>query len=464
MHKNFMLNGTIVAVSTPFGESGIGIIRMSGEDSLLIADKVFRRRDNKGVFELRDHSINYGWIIDPKSGEFIDEVLLSVMKKPKTYTKEDIVEINCHGGWFALNRTMDLLISFGARIALPGEFTKRAFINGRIDLTQAEAVIDIIRSKSEIGLCSAVKRLKGTIKNEIEDIREKLLQLLSYINAGIDFCEQVQVEKQREKKIIDDLIGNIKNLVERSDKKRGIEEGLKVVICGKTNVGKSSILNAIYGEKRILTSRISGTTRDSIQIDIYFDGITYHFIDTAGIREGKTKLERVSIKNSKKQIKNSDYILVIFDISRKLDRNDKKIVEWINKLKKEVIWVVNKTDLKARLDLHELKLLIKNNGIIMTCTKNYSGIDKILSELKKKKQNISEQIVNGLLINKRQRNLLTSVAERLNNIKDFYKNGLNDELISEELKYSLKDLDCIIGKELEEIKIEEVFNQFCIGK
>lgn len=459
-----MFNNTIVAISTPFGESGIGIVRMSGEDSLSIANTIFRRKDNKKVFDLKDHSINYGWIIDPKREEFIDEVLLSIMKEPKSYTKENIVEINCHGGWIALNRTMDLVISLGARIAQPGEFTKRAFINGRIDLTQAEAVIDIIKSKTDLGLCSAVKRLKGTIKNEIEDIRGKLVIFLAHINAGIDFCEQVQEEKQKETRILDDLIINIKNIIESSDKKRGIEEGLRVVICGKTNVGKSSILNAIYGEKRILTSKIAGTTRDSIQIDIYLDGITYHFIDTAGIRDGETWLERLSIENSKKEIKKSDYLIVIFDNSKKLERDDKKIIEWTNKINKEIIWVVNKTDLKTRINLDELKELIGKNEIIMTSAKNGLGIDKILIEIKKKRQTISEKIINCLLINKRQRNHLVSISESLIRINNFYKKGLSEELISEELKYSIKELDCIIGKGVDEIKIDEIFNQFCIGK
>jgi tRNA modification GTPase len=459
-----IFDSTIVAISTPFGESGIGIIRMSGKDSFMIADKIFRRADKKRISDLRDHSINYGWIIDPKSEEIVDEVLLNIMKKPRTYTKEDIVEINCHGGWIALNRTVDLMLDLGARMALPGEFTKRAFISGRIDLTQAEAVLDIIKARTECGLCSAVKRLKGSIKNKIEDIREKLLILLSYINARIDFGEQISIEQKKEKELIDNLINNIEDIIEQNEKKRGIEEGIKIVICGKTNVGKSSIINAIYGEKRILTSKIAGTTRDSIQIDIYLDGTIYHFIDTAGIREGKTKIESLSIKNSEKEIKNSDCLIMVFDISRKISYQDKKIVEWISGLNKDIIWIVNKTDKAARIDLNELRILVKNNEIIKVSAKNGSGIDNILLELKKRKEKFSTEIVNGLLINKRQRRHLILVKEGLIKVKGLYQKGIGEELISEELKYSIKELDNIVGNGIEDNKIEEIFNQFCIGK
>lgn len=459
-----IFDNTIVAISTHFGESGIGIVRISGKDSFIIADKIFRRKDKKRIPDLRDHSINYGWIIDPKSKEFVDEVLLSIFKKPKTYTKEDMIEINCHGGWIALNRTIDLILDFGARMALPGEFTKRAFVNGRIDLTQAEAVLDIIRARTERGLCFAVKQLKGSIKNKIEDIRENLLILLSYNNARIDFSEQVKIEKEKEKIILDNLINSVGNLIEQHDKKKGIRDGIKVVFCGKTNVGKSSIINAIYGEERILTSEIQGTTRDSIQIDIYLDGVIYNFIDTAGIREGKTKIEKLSIKNSEKEIKNSDCLIMIFDISRKLSPQDIKIVEWISGLKKEIIWVVNKTDLTARIDLKELEILVKNNEIIKVSAKTGSGIEKIIFELRKKKGEICSEIVDGLLINKRQRNHLIIIKEGLVKIGNLYQKGLGEELISEELKYSIKELDNIIGNEFEDFKIDEIFNQFCIGK
>jgi tRNA modification GTPase len=459
-----MIDNTIVAISTPFGESGIGIIRMSGRDSFIIADKIFRRKDNKRISDLKDHSINYGWIINPKNNEIVDEVLLSVMKNPKTYTKEDIVEINCHGGWVALNHTMDLILDLGARMALPGEFTKRAFINGRIDLTQAEAVIDIIKSKTEIGLCFAVKRLKGSIKNTIEDIRKKLLKVSFFVNVRIDFGEQVSVKKEEEKEIIKELISTIENIIKNNNRQKGIEEGIKIVFCGKTNVGKSSIINTIYGEKRILTSGVPGTTRDSIQIDIYLDGIIYHFIDTAGIREGKTKIERLSIKNSLKEIKNCDYLIMVFDISRKLSSQDKKIVEWIRGLNKEVIWIVNKTDLKPKFNFKELKNLTKNNEIIKVCAKNGSGMENILLEIKKRKEKFNEDILNGLFINKRQRRHLMRVKEGLIRIEDLYKKGSGDELISEELKYSMNELDNIIGNGIVDNKIEEIFNQFCIGK
>ena len=459
-----MFNSTIVAISTPFGESGIGIIRMSGMDSFMIADKIFRRRDNKKISELFDHSINYGWIINPKSGEVIDEVLLTIMKKPRTYTKEDMIEINCHGGWISLNRTMDIIIDLGAKIALPGEFTKRAFINGRIDLTQAEAVLDIIKAKTDRGLYSAVKKLDGSIRNKMQDIRKKLLELLSYNNAEIDFSEQVLMNKKREIKIADMVIMDVESLLDQYHRKKAIREGIKVVFCGKTNVGKSSIVNAIYGENKILTSKIHGTTRDCVQLDIYLEGIVFHLIDTAGIRESKTNIEKLCIENSEKEIKSSDCLIMVFDISRKLNYQDERIVRWISKLNKDIIWVINKTDLNERFNFEYLEKIIKTKDVVKISAVNGSGIDKILCELKKRKEKFYDVIEDGLIINNRQKSHLKNIKMGLERIKELYQRGSNEEIISEELKYSIKQLDNITGDGLDSNAVDEIFNQFCIGK
>lgn len=459
-----MVDNTIVAISTPFGESGIGIIRMSGTGSLIIADKIFRRPDKKNISVLEDHSINYGWIIDPNSEEVVDEVLLSILKKPRTYTKEDMIEINCHGGWIALNRTIDLIINLGARIAFPGEFTKRAFINGRIDLTQAEAVLNIIRARTESELSFAVKGLRGSIKNNIKDIREKLFLLLSYNNARIEFDEQISIDKKNEKEILNELIKKIEDFLIQYERKKGITEGIRIVICGKTNVGKSSILNAIYGEERILTSNIAGTTRDSIQVEIYLEGMIYKIIDTAGITEGKTKIEKLSIINSEKEVKNSDCLIVVFDISKRLDKRDKKIIKWIKELKKDIIWVLNKKDLTSRIELDVLENLIESKEIVRVSAKNGSGIEKIIIELKKKKKKFSEEKLDGLLINKRHERHLSLAWDRLIRIRNMYQKDFGEEIIAEELKYSIKELDNIVGNGIENDEIKEIFNQFCIGK
>jgi len=459
-----MLHDTIVAISTPYGESGIGIVRMSGEKSFMIADKIFKRKGHKGIFDLADHSVNYGWIIDPNDREIIDEVLLTKLIKPRTYTKEDMIEINCHGGWAALNRTMDLTIKLGARIAMPGEFTKRAYLNGRIDLIQAEAVLDIIRAKTENGLSSAMNRLRGSVRLKIEEVRKEIMALLTIMNARIDFEEQVSMDTEKEDARIDKIIGEIKTLVQKYDQTGGLREGIKTVICGKTNVGKSSILNAIYGEERVLTSNVAGTTRDSIQIDIYLDGTIYHLVDTAGLKQGRTLIEKLSIQNSEKEIHNSECIIMVFDLSKRINERDREIAEWIKGLSKDVIWVANKQDLPRRICLKEMNEIVKGEKIIEISAINGTGIDKLIEELKARKKLMSKNILDGVIINKRHRNHLIHIKEAMERIRKIEKQKDKEVFISEELRFAMDELDRITGEKRDLNIIESIFEEFCIGK
>lgn len=459
-----MNDDTIVAISTPYGESGIGIVRMSGKRAFEIAEMLFKRGNKRGIFDLSDHSINYGWIIDPGSNAVIDEVLLSVLKSPKTYTREDMIEINCHGGWIAVNRIMDLIIDYGARIALPGEFTKRAFLNGRIDLTQAEAVLDIIRAKSENGLSNAIKGLQGCLKDKLEPIRSSIFKLLSLTEAKINFDAQIPDDAEEDEHWLDSIIKETEKLLQGYERNRGEREGIKTVICGKANVGKSSIINAIYGEERVLTSNIPGTTRDSIQINILLDGMIYHLIDTAGIKKGRTVIEKLSIENSKKEINNSDCLIMVFDLSRKITYQDERIVEWIKGLGKEIIWTGNKKDLPKRIDVNTVNKLIGNQRIFEISAREGSGIERIILELKKRNGKLSRAIMAEVIVNKRQKVHLENVRALITKAKIKKEEGFQEELISEDLRGALDELDKITGKGDEGEIIENIFENFCIGK
>ncbi|MGA1790779.1 MAG: tRNA uridine-5-carboxymethylaminomethyl(34) synthesis GTPase MnmE [bacterium] len=459
-----MNDDTIVAISTPFGESGIGIVRMSGKRAFEIAEELFKRKDKRGVFDLSDHSINYGWIFDPGNNAVIDEVLLSVLKSPKTYTREDMIEINCHGGWVTLNKIMDLIVNYGARIALPGEFTKRAFLNGRIDLTQAEAVLDIIRAKSENGLSNAIKRLQGGLKNKLDPIRDNIVKLLCLTEARIDFDNQITDDGDKDDHWLDSIIKETEALLQGYERARGEREGIKTVICGKANVGKSSIINAIYGEERVLTSNIPGTTRDSIKINIFLDGMIYNLIDTAGIKKGRTIIEKLSIKNSEKEINNSDCLLMVFDLSRRISCQDERIVKWIKGLGKEIIWTANKKDLPKKIDIKVLKKLIGDQKIFEISAKEGSGIERIISELKRRNGKLSKVIMDEIIVNKRQKVYLESVKALITQVKIRKEDGFQEELISEDLRNALDELDKITGKSDNGEIIESIFEDFCIGK
>jgi len=459
-----MLNDTIVAVSTPLGESGIGIVRMSGRNSLSIVARMFLRRDGRGIFDFPDHSINHGWIVDPCSKEIIDEVLITILKGPKTYTKEDMIEINCHGGIIALNHTMDLAISLGARPALPGEFTKRAYLNGRIDLAQAEAVLDIIRARTEQGFLYAVRRLRGSIRTTTAGIREQIMGILSEIEAGIEFEDQISRDEGLPLEGIDSLVIQIQEIISRYEALRHREEGIRIAICGKTNVGKSSILNAVYGEDRIITSNIPGTTRDCVQVDILLDGIIFHVMDTAGIKKEKGRLDQLCAQKTHEELQKSDLILAVFDLSRRISTDDIRLVQWLEDRRRDIIWVGNKNDLRRSIDMNALKAMIQDKALIEISAKKRKGLDLLMNEIKLRKGVLTGSVTDGALINKRISEHLKNISNALGRVKELHKERIGEEIIAEELRHALQELDNIEGRGANEELIDSIFSKFCIGK
>lgn len=459
-----MLDDTIVAISTPLGESGIGIVRMTGKDCLSIANRMFSRRDTRGVFDFSDHSINHGWIMDPGSGQVIDEVLISILRAPRTYTREDMVEINCHGGIIAVNRTMELAIHLGARPALPGEFTKRAFLNGRIDLAQAEAVLDIIKARTEEGLSCALRRLRGSIREATTGVRQGLVWIQSQVEAGIDFEDQMCSNTGSILEGIDSIIKRIGVLVEGYETMRQREQGIRIVICGKTNVGKSTLLNAVYGEERIITSSIPGTTRDSVQVEIVMDGMIFHVVDTAGIRREKGALDELCAQKTKEEIERSDLVVVVFDMSRRLSADDERVVRMLEARRGDILWVGNKNDLPRVINLKALEALISNGTLIEVSAKEAKGLDLLVNEIKQRKEKIQGSIYDGVMINKRINEHLKRICEILIRIKDLCTEGMGEEIIAEELRYAIRESDNIEGRGSNDELIESIFSRFCIGK
>ncbi|MEA3454063.1 MAG: tRNA uridine-5-carboxymethylaminomethyl(34) synthesis GTPase MnmE, partial [Candidatus Caldatribacteriota bacterium] len=357
----FWENDTIAAISTPIGESGIGIVRISGPKTLEIAQEVFRDKNlNKTkIKSFFSHTVHYGFVIDPKSGEKIDEVILVLMKKPQTYTREDTVEFNCHGGILSLRKVLETLINCGARMAEPGEFTKRAFLNGRIDLSQAEAVIDLIQAKTEKSLSSSLAQLGGSLKKKIVNLRNRLIKISAEIEAPMDFPDQ-DIKEISPKKVEENIIYILKEvnyLIETLDYGKILKEGINALIVGKANVGKSSLFNTLLRENRSIVTHIPGTTRDTIEELINIKGIAFKIIDTAGLKNPENIIEKISIKRMMKHLKESKIILAMFDTSIPLSSEDKEVIKEINKENNEsknVIVIENKIDLSEKIDREKL--------------------------------------------------------------------------------------------------------------
>ena len=371
---------TIAAVATAMSNSGIGIIRISGEDAISIADKIFKSaKKEKSLLNVKSHTVHFGHIYDGKN--VLDEVLVTVMKAPNTYTREDVVEINCHGGVVVLKKVLNLIFTNGARPADAGEFTKRAFLNGRIDLSQAEAVIDVINAKNEYALSNSVNQLKGGISSKIKEIRDNILNQIAYIEAALDDPEHMSLEGYDEelKNITEGIVKELYNLIKASDNGRVISEGIKTVILGKPNAGKSSFLNAILGTERAIVTDIEGTTRDTLEEHVNIDGISLNIIDTAGIRDTSDVVESIGVRKAKDLAAEADLLIYIIDSSKELDENDREIMELIKGRKAIVLF--NKSDLSPVVNKDELDQL-ENIPVISISAKNQTGIDEFEASLK----------------------------------------------------------------------------------
>ncbi|MGL4330927.1 MAG: tRNA uridine-5-carboxymethylaminomethyl(34) synthesis GTPase MnmE [Clostridium sp.] len=454
---------TICAIATALGEGGIAIIRISGDDALEIASKIFRAKSGIDIKEMKTYTMRYGNIIDYNTEELIDEVIVSYMKGPKSFTAEDTVEINCHGGVTSTNKVLEAVIKAGARLAEPGEFTKRAFLNGRIDLSQAEAVIDIIRAKTDLAMKSALLQSTGSLSQEISKLNGYLLNVLALIEYAVDFTEDdEEVDETIPVRVAEDLenaINNMKVLLKTAEEGKIIREGLSLAIVGKPNVGKSSLLNALLKEKRAIVTDIAGTTRDVIEEYINLDGIPVKIIDTAGIRETEDVVEKIGVERSLEKIEEADLVLLVLDSSRALDEEDKEIIEVV-KNKKTVV-LLNKIDLEGKIDNSELDLF---ENIINISAREEMGIVDLKNTIKN--MFFSGKIDGESLIisNTRHKQALIRAEE---NVKDALQRVRNEEyldLVSIFVTSGLKALGEITGSELEEDLINKIFSEFCCGK
>lgn len=475
------LEDTIVAISTPIGEGGIGIVRLSGKDSIPIVDKVFSSPKGRKLSDAKSHTIVYGFVVDYEKNERIDEVIVTVMKAPRTYTREDVVEINCHGGMLPLRTTLQLLLREGARLAEPGEFTRRAFLNGRIDLSQAEAVIDVIRAKTEQAERLALRQLEGRLSAKITDMRDKVTELCMHIEAYIDFPED-EIEVIEKGDLLDSMqvIGHeLLGISKRYDEGRFFREGVYTAIVGKPNVGKSSLLNALLQKDRAIVTEIPGTTRDVIEDYLNINGLPLRIMDTAGIRETHDLAEIEGVRRSLKAIEGADIVLAVLDAGRPFDEADKEVIDKV-KDKKTVV-VINKSDLLADTEMRGIGAIeewineaIKslsilqhsNTPIIKVSALKDNGIDDLKDAIysiciTSGKASDAEDII---ITNLRHRQSIDRALKSLNDAEDALKRNEPLEVVALFLRESLDSLGEIIGAVTTEDILNRIFNEFCIGK
>lgn len=460
-----MNTDTIAAIATAIGSAGIGIIRVSGEKSIDIVDLIYRNNKNERTLKnFKSHTIHYGFLYD--ENEIIDEVLVSIMKKPNSFTVEDTVEINCHGGIVVLNRILEIIIKNGARLAEPGEFTKRAFLNGRIDLSRAEAVMDIISSKNEMVLKNSVKHLRGDIYEKIKNLREDIIFEIAFIESSLDDPENISLDGYTNKLYIkiENLIYEVDKLLLSAENGKIMKEGIKTVIVGKPNAGKSSLLNLLVGEEKAIVTDIAGTTRDILEENINIGGITLQIIDTAGIHFTEDVIEKIGVEKAKKYMKDADLIIYVIDSSVPLDENDFEIMKLIENRKSIILF--NKSDLDASISSKNIMDKIKNDVIIIkTSTKEKTGIDNLEAAIKKlffKGEIVLDDEV--VITNLRHKEALKDTLFSLKQVKKSIENEMPEDFFSIDLMSAYASLGKIIGEEVEEDLVNEIFSKFCMGK
>lgn len=452
---------TIAAISTPRGEGGIGIVRLSGDESLGILSKIFKPKSKKDVKDIKSYTINYGHIYD--GDELIDEVLVSVMKAPNTYTREDIVEINCHGGYLITQKVLELVLKSGAKIAEPGEFTRRAFLNGRLDLTQAEAVIDLIHGKTDKSISLSLNNLRGDLRDQINHLKKILLDVAAHVNVVLDYPEEGVDEPIPEHLIIElhNVKDTITKLVESYDKGKMIKEGIKTAIVGKPNVGKSSLLNSILREERAIVTSIAGTTRDTIEEIINIKGIPLIMVDTAGIRKTQDEVENIGVQKSKKMLKEADLVLFVLDSSRDFSDEDREIYDSIQSEK--VIGILNKIDMEKKLDVTNL---IKVKKWIEISALENIGIDTLENEIYNfiLSENIEDSSEKLIITNIRHKSALEKTKKSIENIFETIDMGYPMDLIAVDLNDALDSLSEVTGEISSEDLLDHIFSNFCVGK
>lgn len=457
---------TIAAISTALGTAGIGIIRMSGKDVFSVLKKIFKPIKEESIEEIKGYTMKYGKIFNPETNEIVDEVLVSYFKEPKSYTQENMCEINSHGGTIVVRKILELCLKNGAQMAEPGEFTKRAFLNGRIDLAKAEAVINLINAKSEKETKASINQLEGNLSLEIKKIKKMILSLLADIEASIDYPEYDEAEEVSNNKALtklDEIQKELEKLNKSFETGKIIKDGIKVAIIGKPNSGKSSLLNAILKEDRAIVTDIEGTTRDTIEEFVTIDGIPFKFVDTAGIRKADNKVEEIGIEKSKKVAKESDLIIAMFDNSKKLTKEDEEILDFIKD--KTAIIILNKIDLKEKILEQEERITKSGKDVIkisLLSNCDLSGFYKELNMLfELNKINPDNEII---ITEMRHKKLIEDAISHTENAKKTILDNIPIDIISINIKEIIEDLSKITGENVTEDVIKEIFSKFCLGK
>ena len=463
-----MITDTIAAIATALSPSGIGIIRISGEEAFEVANRIFKAKSGKSILEMASHTVHYGHIYD--GDEIIDEVMVLLMKAPNSFTMEDTVEIDCHGGVYVMNRILQTVLKNGARLSEPGEFTKRAFLNGRIDLTKAEAIMDLIQSKNEAARKNSMTHLKGDLYRKIKALREDIIYEIAFIESALDDPEHISLDGFHERlsgKSVN-IIKEIEKLLNSADNGRLIKEGINTVIVGKPNAGKSSFLNLLLGEDRAIVTDIAGTTRDTLEESVYLDGMTLNLIDTAGIRDTEDVVEKIGVNKAKEALEKADLMVYIVDSSVELDENDKEIIDLLDNSKTVVL--LNKSDLDVVVDEEGIRKIFADKNamipdILTISAKEKEGLDAFTSLIKEKffsgQISFDDEVTISSL---RQKEALFSALQSMKMVQQSLEDDMPEDFYSIDLMNAYACLGEIIGEEVGEDLVNEIFSKFCMGK
>lgn len=461
-----MKTDTIAAIATAMTNSGIGIIRISGEDAFTVIDRIYQSKNGKKkLSEEKSHTVHYGYIVDDtKKNKIIDEVMVLIMRAPNTYTREDTVEIDCHGGVLVMQKILDTVVCHGARPAEPGEFTKRAFLNGRIDLTQAESVMDVISSKNEFALKSSISQLQGSLQKEIKELREKIIYEIAFIESALDDPEHINIDGygQKLKTVAEECKERIEHLLDTADNGKILKEGIDTVIVGKPNAGKSSLMNVLLKKERAIVTDIAGTTRDVLEEQMNLNGITLNIIDTAGIRDTEDVVEKIGVDKAKDYLVNADLIIYVVDSSTPLDENDEKIMGMIKD--RTALVLLNKSDLDT-VTTEEMIASHLDQKIIKVSMKENQGVDELENAIKELffhgKVELNDEVY---ITNARHKAALSNAKDSLNMVLDSIAMEMPEDFYSIDLMNTYEELGNILGESLGEDLVNEIFSKFCTGK